>query len=241
MNIVAIIQARCGSTRLPQKVLLDLNGKTVLNQVVNRVKKSKYINEVVVATTNSSKDDLIVIECEKIGCKYFRGDEFNVLDRYYHCAKKYNADVVIRITSDCPFIDSTIIDDMIRYFKYKNCEILNNIGKSIKDRTYPRGFDTEIFEFLVLEKAFKNAIESYQKEHVTPYIYENFQNIHLYKNEINYSKYRLTLDTEKDYKLIKKLYDHNMNNSNLEEIVEFIERKNLFNINSDVLQKDIKE
>lgn len=203
---VAIIQARVGSTRLPGKVLLDLKGKTVLNHVVDRVKKSKYIDEVIVATTYLEQDDKIVDECNKIGCKYFRGSESNVLSRYYLCAKENKADIVIRITSDCPLIDPLVIDEMLDFYLKSNYKLVTNAG-DIHNRTYPRGLDTEIFDFDTLENAYKNANKDYQKEHVTPYIYENEKDIYYYKNDIDYSKYRLTLDTKEDFELIKRIYD----------------------------------
>lgn len=243
-KIVAIIQARVGSTRLPGKVLMNLKGKTVLNHVVDRVKKSKYIDEVIVATTNLEKDNEIIKECEKIDCKYFRGSEEDVLSRYYYSAKGSNADIIIRITSDCPLIDSKIIDKMIKFYLENNYKIVTNAGNELSNRTYPRGLDTEIFSFDSLEKAFFNAKEGYQKEHVTPYIYENEKSIYYFKNKIDYSKYRLTLDTKEDFELIEKIYD-NLYDENcdfyLDDILKFMEKNpNLYTINSHIEQKKVK-
>ena len=242
-KIVAIIQARVGSTRLPGKVLLDLKGKTVLNHVVDRVKKSRYINEVIVATTDLEQDDKIVDECNKIGCKYFRGSENDVLSRYYLCGKENDADIVIRITSDCPLIDPLVIDEMLGFYLKSNYTLVTNAG-DIHNRTYPRGLDTEIFDFNALENAYKNANKDYQKEHVTPYIYENEKDIYYYKNDIDYSKYRLTLDTKEDFELIKRIYDFlytDSKNFYLEDIVKvMITNKQLENINSHIKQKALK-
>lgn len=242
-KIVAIIQARVGSTRLPGKVLLDLKGKTVLNHVVDRVKKSKYIDEVIVATTDLEQDDKIVDECNKIGCKYFRGSESNVLSRYYLCAKENKADIVIRITSDCPLIDPLVIDEMLDFYLKSNYKLVTNAG-DIHNRTYPRGLDTEIFDFDTLENAYKNANKDYQKEHVTPYIYENEKDIYYYKNDIDYSKYRLTLDTKEDFELIKRIYDLLYTDSEkfyLDDILKImIKNKQLENINSHIKQKALK-
>ncbi len=242
-KIVAIIQARVGSTRLPGKVLLDLKGKTVLNHVVDRVKKSKYIDEVIVATTDLEQDDKIVDECKKIGCKYFRGSESDVLSRYYLCAKENKADIVIRITSDCPLIDHLVIDEMLGFYLKSNYRLVTNAG-DIHNRTYPRGLDTEIFDFNALENAYKNANKDYQKEHVTPYIYENEKDIYYYKNDIDYSKYRLTLDTKEDFELIKRIYDFLYIDSKdfyLDDILKvMITNKQLENINSHIKQKALK-
>ncbi len=242
-KIVAIIQARVGSTRLPGKVLLDLKGKTVLNHVVDRVKKSKYINEVIVATTDLEQDDKIVDECNKIGCKYFRGSESDVLSRYYLCAKENNAAIVIRITSDCPLIDPLVIDKMLYFYLNNNYRLVTNAG-DISNRTYPRGLDTEIFDFNTLENVYKNTNEDYQKEHVTPYIYENEKSVYYYKNDVDYSRYRLTLDTNEDFELIGKIYDLlYINNEDfyLDDIIRlFIEYPELYKINYKIMQKDIK-
>ena len=240
---VAIIQARVGSTRLPGKVLLDLKGKTVLNHVVDRVKKSKYIDEVIVATTYLEQDDKIVDECNKIGCKYFRGSESNVLSRYYLCAKENKADIVIRITSDCPLIDPLVIDEILDFYLKNNYKLVTNAG-DIHNRTYPRGLDTEIFDFDTLEKAYKNANKDYQKEHVTPYIYENEKDIYYYKNDIDYSKYRLTLDTKEDFELIKRIYDLvyiDSQNFYLDDIVKILlKQPDLEQINKHIKQKQYK-
>lgn len=242
-KIVAIIQARVGSTRLPGKVLLDLKGKTVLNHVVDRVKKSKYIDEVIVATTDLEQDNKIVDECKKIGCKYFRGSEIDVLSRYYLCAKENDADIIIRITSDCPLIDHLVIDEMLGFYLKNNYKLVTNAG-DIHNRTYPRGLDTEIFDFDTLENAYKNANKDYQKEHVTPYIYENEKDIYYYKNDIDYSKYRLTLDTKEDFELIKRIYDLvyiDSQNFYLDDIVKILlKQPDLEQINKHIKQKQYK-
>lgn len=243
-KIVAIIQARVGSTRLPGKVLINLKGKTILNHVVDRVKKSKYLDEIIVATTDLEKDNNIIRECEHIGCNYFRGSEEDVLSRYYYAAKKSNADIVVRITSDCPLIDPNVIDDIIDYYLKNNYVLVTNAGSENVNRTYPRGLDTEVFSFDTLEKAFFNAKEFYQKEHVTPYIYENEKNIYYFKNKINYSKYRLTLDTKEDLELIEKIYNKFYCKDcdfYLDDIVDFMQKNpNLYNINSHIEQKKVK-
>ena len=244
-KITVIIQARMGSTRLPGKVLMNISGKTVLYHVVDRVSQCRNIDDIIIATTTLDKDDLIVKEVEKIGCKYFRGSENNVLDRYYEAATFNKSDIIIRITSDCPLIDPLIADKIIEFYINNNYEMVTNACSDSSKRTYPRGLDTEIFSYNVLKKAKENAKESYQLEHVTPYIYENTTNIFYYKNNIDYSKYRFTLDTEEDLKLIKEIYNNlyfGENNFYLGDVIEVMENNpDLFFINNSIKQKHIRE
>jgi spore coat polysaccharide biosynthesis protein SpsF len=209
MKTVAIIQARMGSTRLPGKVMKELCGKTVLAHVVFRVQACLLIDEVVVATTTSKADDVIVAEAEKCGVKWFRGSEEDVLERYYLAAKQYNADVVVRVTSDCPLFDPEVLSQMLEYFKNETFEGLQiDYLSNCFNRSYPRGLDAEIFTFDVLEKAFAAAQKPYEREHVTPYIYEHPEifALHNQTNDDDISNYRWTLDTEDDWKLIEAVY-----------------------------------
>ena len=158
MNIVCIIQARTTSSRLPNKVLLNLpyNGdKTVLEQVINRVKESKYINKIVVATTINETDNKIEKLCESLQISCFRGSEDNVLSRYYEAATKYKADLIIRITSDCPCIDYEIMDKLIEFHLNNN----NDFSSNNQIHSFPHGLDCEIVNYNVLVEAFKNATE----------------------------------------------------------------------------------
>ncbi|QIB27498.1 cytidylyltransferase domain-containing protein [Caloranaerobacter azorensis] len=243
-KVVAIIQARMGSTRLPGKVMKDLFGKTVLAHVVERVKRSKEVDEIVIATTTLEKDNVIVKEAEKCGVKYFRGSEDDVLGRYYYTAKDNNADIVVRITSDCPLIDPIIIDSIVKFYKENDYDIVTNAGIDLSQRTFPRGLDTEVFSFKILEKIFNNAKENYQREHVTPYIYENSNKIYYYKNDVNYSDHRWTLDTEEDFKLIKEIYRYlykGEHNFYMEDILKlFKEKPELKKINIHIEQKKVK-
>lgn len=243
MKIVAIIQARMGSTRLPGKVMMKISGKTVLEHVIARVRQSKLIDEIIIATTVKSDDDAIVEESSRLGVRYYRGSEDDVLSRYYYAAKKNNADIIIRITSDCPLIDSEVIDEIIKFYKESEYGIVTNAGSDLTERTYPRGLDTEVFSFNQLEDAFIKAKEKYQREHVTPYIYENAKEIYYYKNDIDYSKYRWTLDTEEDLKLITNLYEELYKDKHdfyLEDILELFQKQpRLHNINSHIEQKKI--
>ncbi len=241
-KIVAIIQARVGSTRLPRKVLKEIEGKSVLSHVVDRVKQCKYIDKIVIATSYLEQDTDIEKEANNIGVDCFRGSEEDVLSRYYNVANKTNADIVIRITADCPCIDYKIIDCMIEEFIKKNeIDYMNN---TIKE-TFPRGYDVEIFTIESLNKAYENAEKNYEKEHVTPYIYTHPDkfNISVYKNDIDYSCYRLTLDTEEDFIVISKVYE-GLYKANkyfgLQEVIKFMkENSELVKINQYVKQKKL--
>jgi spore coat polysaccharide biosynthesis protein SpsF len=144
-RIIAIIQARMGSDRLPGKVLLPIMGKPMLWHVVNRTNQSRLLNKVVVATTKKSKDDIITEFCRKNGISCYRGEEFDVLDRYYKAAKLYKADIVVRITSDCPLVDPALLDKTIKAY-IENMKSLDGASTALK-RTYPRGLDIEVFSF----------------------------------------------------------------------------------------------
>lgn len=244
MKIGAIIQARMGSTRLSGKVMKVIEGKTVLKHVIERVKQSHFIDVIIIATTIHDRDDVIEAEAIQCGVEVFRGSEDDVLSRYYYAAKNNNLDAIVRITSDCPLIDSKVLDEIIDYYQKNNNDIVSNAGSDVMNRTYPRGLDTEIFSFKILEKAFNNAVEKYQREHVTPYIYENSSSILYYKNNVDYSKYRWTLDTEEDFELISEIYKHIYKGTHdfyMQDIVRLFEQKpELYDINSHIEQKKIK-
>jgi len=241
---VAIIQARMGSTRLPGKVMKKIKGKTVLRHVVERVGQSELVDEIIVATTMCKHDNVIEEEALSSGAKVFRGSEDDVLARYYYAAKEIDAGVIVRITSDCPLIDPRVVDALVSRFMSGNYDIATNAGADLLQRTFPRGLDTEVFSFEILEQAFSNAKKTYQREHVTPYIYENGKNVFYYKNDVDYSKFRWTLDTEEDFELISKIYDELYNgehNFYLEEIIGLFDREpDLYQINSHVEQKKLR-
>jgi spore coat polysaccharide biosynthesis protein SpsF len=244
MKIGAIIQARMGSTRLPEKVMKNLLGKTVLEHVIERVKQSKLIDEIIIATTTHERDAVIEFEALRCGAKAFRGSEDDVLSRYYYAVKDNDLDVVVRITSDCPLIDPQVLDEVIQYYVTNDYDIVSNAGSDLSKRTYPRGLDTEVFSFKVLENAFINAKEAYQREHVTPFIYENTNQAFYYKNSVDNSKYRWTLDTDEDFKLISEVYKHLYNGVHdfyLSDIVKLFEKMpDLYEINAHIEQKKIK-
>ena len=243
MKVGIIIQARMGSSRLPGKVMIKIQDKTILNHIILRTRQCKEVQEIIVATSTLQQDDIIELETNKLDVKCFRGEENDVLSRYYHAARENQLDIIVRITADCPLIDPYVIDEIIRVFKASNYNIVTNAVADITERTFPRGLDTEVFSKESLNEAFFNARESYQREHVTPYIYKCFKNTHIFKNSINYSNHRWTLDTTEDLALIKEIYASlykEKHNFYLKDIIEFISKNpSLKNINEHIEQKKL--
>jgi len=200
-KIIAIVQARMSSTRLPGKVLKTLLSKPVLKHVIDRILDSKYINQVVVVTTNDPDDDKLVEWCKKNNLECFRGDREDVLKRFYECSKKYKADNIVRITSDNPLVDPEIIDKTIDLFYKENADYCaNNIIK-----TFPHGFDVEVVTFKSLKESHINAKKDFEREHVTQFIRyrpNEFKLCNLSSNK-DCHKIRLTLDNETDFQLIE--------------------------------------
>lgn len=242
MKIVAIVQARMGSSRLPHKVLKDLAGATVLERVLNRLGRSRLIQETLVATTTEPADNAIVEHCERIGQEVFRGSEQDVLDRYYQAAKSTKADMVVRITSDCPLIDPEVTDATIRAFLDQRSDYTSNILV----RTYPRGLDTEVMTVQALERAWREGTKPYEREHVTPYIYENpgkFK-LHGIENDADCSQHRWTVDTPEDLQLLRAVYAQfgGRDDFGWREVLELVEADpSLANINRHVTQKAVHE
>lgn len=244
MKIGVIVQARMGSSRLPGKIMKNLSGKTVLEHVVDRLKYSEYVNSIIIATTMDKGDDIVAESMTNYGVSVFRGSEDNVLERYYLAAKENELDIVVRVTSDCPLIDPIVMDAIIKKYVEGNFDLVTNAGADLTKRTFPRGLDVEVFSFKLLEKTFKNAKLDHQKEHVTPYIYENCENIFYYTNEHDFSKYRWTLDTAEDFELIsiiyEKLYSDKIMFFMNEILMLFENEPQLTLINSHIEQKEIK-
>lgn len=209
MNIVAIVQARMGSTRLPGKALLDICGEPMLARVMMRCQRATMLNQVVVATTTEPADDVLCELCAARGWSVYRGSQDDVLDRYYQTAKQCAADIVVRITSDCPVIDPEVIDLTINEFLrlQPNCDYVSN-GEP--PRPYPRGLDVEALHFRTLEQAWREAQETAFREHVTLYVNrhpEKFRCVPILA-ERDYSAQRWTVDTAEDRALVVKLYEH---------------------------------
>jgi len=239
-RVVAIIQARMSSTRLPGKVLMDIAGMPMLARSVRRLSRAKSLSEVVVATTIEKSDDPIVEQCEINGWKYFRGSQEDVLDRYHSAAALFKADSVVRITSDCPLIDPGVVDAVLdEYFKWEgDVDYLSNM---IPRRTYPRGLDTEVFTFDALDLAWKQDTDPSLREHVTQYILRHPEifRIRGIMNDIDYSSMRWTVDTPEDLRFVRTVLENFQNDQfTWKEIVEFLQaRPELLEINKEIRQK----
>ena len=231
---IAIIQARLGSSRLENKIFLKFRNETSLSFLINRISKSKLIDEIVVAIPKNKKNLKLKNYIKKKGYKFFEGKENDVLNRYYKTAKKFKADNIIRITADCPFHDSNLIDHAIKIFNEKKIDFLSNYNPP----TFPDGFDLSIMSFNALKKANKFARTSYDREHVVPYILKSkkFKKFNI-KSKFNLSKLRLTLDEQKDYELLKKVMDNLNLNFRYQDIVKLYKKnKNIFDLNKDIIR-----
>ena len=202
MEVGCIIQARMGSTRLPGKVLMLLDKKhTTLDYIINQLKHSKLLGKIIIATTNLEEDNVIVDFAKKNKIECFRGETDDVLDRYYNCAEKFSLDTIVRITSDEPFIDPTIVDQIINNFQKIGCDYASNN----LIRTFPAGFDVEVFSKQVLERTWREAKLPSEREHVTPFMKKNkdiFKQFNL-KSSQHIPIFRLTLDRKEDLKILK--------------------------------------
>ena len=221
---------------------MEISGKPMLSYVIERVEWAKHINYVVVATSTDSSDNPIVNFCKKNKIEYFRGDLKDVLSRYYLAAKKFQADVIIRLTADCPLIDGALIDQGLAVFNKSNVDYLSNTI----ERTFPRGLDFEIFTFEALKTIYKNAKDLPEREHVTPYVYRNHPDdfrIKNLKNKQDKSKYRITVDTKEDLELIRLLVEKfDAGNKNFNEIIKILDRNSKLSIiNKNVKQKTYVE
>ena len=203
--VVAIVQARMGSSRLPGKVLKGILGKPILWHLINRLKRSKTIDKIVIATTVKEKDKPILKLADEMGIDSFAGSEEDVLDRYYQAAKKYNANTIVRITADCPLIDPELVDSIIGYY-LENKDKLDYVNNG---PSYPDGIlETEVFSFTALEKAWREARLASEREHVTAYIWKNPElfRIDTVEYERDLSHMRLCVDDEKDFQLVSEVF-----------------------------------
>jgi len=203
--VTAIIQARLNSTRLPRKLLLKIKNKNILQHVFTQLSYSKQIEKKIIATTSEKIDDEIEKIAKSLGLICFRGDSHNVLDRYYQCAKSFSVDIIVRISSDAPMIDPQIVDKTIEYYKKNNFDYVSNFYK----RTYPIGTEVEVFSFKTLEKCWKFAEKSSEKEHVTSFIYNNPDEFEIgyLQNSENLSNFHWTVDRIEDFEFVKLIIE----------------------------------
>lgn len=207
-RVVAIVQARMGSARFPGKVMKEIAGKPMLELLVERVRRCRNINEVVIATGASPANLPIVNLSERIGCASFVGSEDDLLDRYYQAAKRYSADIIVRITGDCPLHDPHIIDTAVDF--YLKSEEQFDYVSNVDPPSFPDGFDLWVFPFKILEKAWKEARLPSEREHVCPYIWKNPQifKIGRVSSPVDYSALRWTVDTPLDFEFVRAVYEH---------------------------------
>jgi len=222
-RIVAIIQGRMSSSRLPGKILADISGQPMLTRVFTRTSRAQTLDEVIFATTTDASDDPVAEYCDFSGIPFTRGSLFDVLDRYYQAALHAKADVVVRITADCPVIDPVLIDDVVNALLEDDYDFACNRLPPPWSRTYPIGLDVEVCTFKVLKKAWKEAKEPQHREHAMPYFYEGVKltrqsrtletgvsprgfKVALLHHTTDFGDYRWTVDTPEDLEFMREVY-----------------------------------
>lgn len=228
--ILAITQARMSSTRLPGKVLMEINGRTLLDLHVSRVKKSKKIDQHIIAISNSESDNVLEEYCVAHNLKCYRGSENDVLDRFYKISDIIHANHVVRLTADCPLIDAAIVDQIIELYMDTGCDYASNT----LNPSFPDGLDAEVFSFLVLKRAWKEAKLISDREHVTPYIWRNSNlnggnlfNSQNFTFEKDYSQFRLTVDEKEDFLVIEKLVKELGSDRPWTDYIEYVKNNHL--------------
>ena len=226
MRIVATIEARMTSTRLPGKVLMEVNGRPLIAYQLDRILKSKKLDRVVVATSDLDKDDAIESFCKEYGVDCYRGSENDVMGRYYDCAKLYNPNIVVRMTADCPLIDPDIIDKLVRKFEDDNIDYCANTVPP-ETSTFPDGSDVEVFSMKALKRANIEVKDKHRREHVT---FQFWQDVNYtssqYTQEKDWSKYRITVDYPEDFEVVSYIFNKLKNKGicgSLKEIINIID------------------
>ncbi len=248
-----------GSSRLPGKVLLDIAGQPMLARVVARTARATTVHQVLVATTTDASDNPIAATCHSMGISYTRGSLHDVLDRYYQAAKQAQADVVVRITADCPVIDPLLIDDCVNTLLEGSFDFSCNRLPPPFTRTYPIGLDTEVCTFQALERAWKESTETFHREHVMPYLYEGVQlsavsggasegisprgfKIAQLHHETDYGQMRWTVDTSEDLDFMRQVYARfdGRDDFSWQDVLDLVQREpELAAINSSVRHKTL--
>jgi spore coat polysaccharide biosynthesis protein SpsF len=231
MNIIAVVQARTGSTRLPGKILKLVCGKTLFELQMERMQRASTLTDIIVATTLNSKDDKIVDICLANDYRFHRGSYLDLLDRHYKAIKDENVDAIVKIPSDCPLIDPEIIDKVVSFYIQNHQEY--DYVSNLHPPTYPDGNDVEVISFNALETAWKSAEMEYEREHTTPYIWDNPELFRIgnvnWETGLNYSEsHRFTLDFAEDYLFIKSVFEelYPVNPFfNLSDILNLLEQK----------------
>ena len=236
IKYTVIIQARLGSTRFPHKMVKKIGNQTIIEILITRLKQSRLINNIILATTKKKHDNKLDLLARKNKIRVFRGSEDNVLERFYKASKSIESDYLIRICGDCPLLDSTIIDKLIKINNKKKFDYLSNINPP----SFPDGFDVEIFSKKILKEAYLKAKSKYDKEHVTPYIIRKAKSKFNLKNSKDFSNLRLTIDEEKDFLVINKIINKiNKKNFGLSDIIKLKKQKpEIFKINQDLKRNE---
>tara|TARA_B110000003_G_scaffold272896_1_gene309644 strand:+ start:8743 stop:9501 length:759 start_codon:yes stop_codon:yes gene_type:complete len=241
IKTIIVTQARTGSTRLPGKVLKEVDGRTLLQTHLTRLKRCKKVSEIIVATTIKKDDNIIFNNSIEMGVKAFRGAELDVLDRFYQAVKNKNADWIVRVTSDCPLIDPSLVDKVINFVQENNVDYVSN---GLIEH-FPDGQDVEVFKFLALKKAWENAKLLSEREHVTPYIRNHsngkgsdlFTSIN-YPCESDYSNIRMTVDEVEDLKLIEILIQNLGIEKSWIDYTNYIINNDLGKINNNIIRNE---
>lgn len=241
MKIIAVTQARTGSTRLPGKILKQINGKTLLQIHLDRLKQSSLINHIVVATTINPEDEVVFNLAQSWGFDSYKGSESDVLDRFYQAVKNEKPDWVVRVTSDCPLLDASLVDQVIAYVIENDADY----GSNVLLEQFPDGQDIEVFKFSALEKAWNEATKTSDREHVTPYIRTNsdFNKGALFKAvnfscEGDFSKIRMTVDEAVDFELIQLLIQELGENKSWQDYTKYIIDNQLTAINGKIIRNE---
>lgn len=242
MSVLAITQARMKSTRLPGKIMKKIESKVLLEIHLDRISKSKVIDHLIVATSTEPEDDAIEVFCLERGYTCYRGSEQDVLDRFYQAVKGSNYEHIIRLTSDCPLIDSDLIDKIVYHYFQNELDYCSNTLHP----TYPDGQDVEVFRYSALKFAWQEATVSSDREHVTPYIWRNstFKGSEVFKSDnfeegYNYGRIRMTVDEEKDYQLIQQIIKDLGTDRNWIEYAEHIKNNpSILAINTGIIRNE---
>jgi len=238
MKIGAIIQGRMGSTRLPGKVMKEILGKSLLELLIERLRFSQFVDQIVIATTVNQEDDAIYGLAKKLSIECFRGSEDDVLCRYYEASKKFSFDHIVRLTADCPLIDPEVVDRVVRF--YLENETRYDYVSNTLTPTYPDGLDVEIFSFDVLERLHRLSNKRYQREHVCTYLVEHPDQFRMANvtNNTDLSKLRLTVDEPEDFELVRRILENIYPKKPmflLEDILALLqEHPDLIEINKDI-------
>ena len=249
MTTVGIIQARMGSSRLPGKVMLPLDSEHVLARDIQRIAQAKTVDEVVVATSDQKQDDIVARYAERAGADVFRGSEQNVLSRVYEAARRAEADIVVRLTGDCPLIDPETIDTVVTTLTETGAEYAGNTV----ERSFPRGLDVEAFTFESFERVHEAVEKPHHREHVTPYYHEHpdrFDLVHVTSDAVfddpkyrNRTDLRLTLDEADDYELLREVYENVASEDiiDVRDAIDCIDAHNLQRLNESIEQKEVAD